>query len=249
MTMGKINFNFLTENIQLSSRISGMNEEINCPVCQNMFLPYELPQWHKEYCSEICSKLDRRKKNPLEYLLACNIPKRYHDCSFENYKTDSGNITAFKTLHGIKKISESIYITGAVGTGKTHLSVALVMKLRGIQPQKANFQQATGILIDLRSGFSKDASEKEALGKFQNNEILIIDDLGAEKVSDYVVQAWYSIIDYRYSNMLPTIITTNLSLDELAGRFGDRVASRISSGTVVTIKGEDKRLEKWRDKK
>jgi DNA replication protein DnaC len=103
-------------------------------------------------------------------------------------------------------------------------------------------------LLQLRAGFGKDSniSESDSLKCYQKNEVLIIDDLGAEKLTDYVIQAWYSIIDYRYSNMLPTVITSNLSVAELAVRFGDRIASRIASGNVLTLRGSDRRLEKWR---
>lgn len=230
---------------KISTPASGI-DEISCPTCATQFYPVPLPSWNKKYCSEKCWKFDMRGKNPIEYLKGCNVPTRYLNCTFENFKVDGGNNTAFKTLQSLKKIRDIIYICGDVGTGKTHLSVALARNIRTSQPEGANFQSATNVLLQLRAGFSKDVSEKESLRHYQKSQILIIDDLGAEKLSEYVIQAWYSIVDYRYSNMLPTVITSNLTVAEIAERFGDRIASRIASGIVLTLKGNDRRLEKWR---
>jgi DNA replication protein DnaC len=61
-------------------------------------------------------------------------------------------------------------------------------------------------------------------------------------VSDWAKQIWYIIIDRRYSDMKPTIYTSNLSLGEIAEFYGDRIASRLSAGIVLTIDAKDYRL-------
>jgi len=221
-------------------------EEVYCPHCESKFYPEPHPNWKEKYCSELCQRYHHRFNNPEGYLKACNVPNRYVGCGFDNFRVDSGNKLAFSTLSELKRISDIIYIAGDVGVGKTHLSVALMKSLRHKQEQKGNFQPATRVLLELKAGFSKDnVSEKDTLRAYQRDEILIIDDLGAEKMTDYVNQAWYSIVDYRYSNVLPTIITSNLTIQELASRFGDRIASRAASGLVLTLKGSDRRLHKW----
>jgi len=230
----------------LSMPILADIQEECCPRCMTSFYPEPYPEWKLRYCSERCQKFDNRFNNPDGYLKHCNVPSRYLNCDFNNFNVDAGNKTAFSKLHELNEVKDIIYITGDVGTGKTHLSVALLRNLRHLQYQKGNFQPATRILLELRSGFSNDkVSEKDALRTYQLDEILIVDDLGAEKLTDYVVQAWYSIVDYRYSNMLPTVITSNLSIQELAAKFGDRIASRAASGMVLTLKGSDRRIEKW----
>ena len=62
--------------------------------------------------------------------------------------------------------------------------------------------------------------------------MLILDDLGAEKPSDWVKEQLYVIINRRYENMLPTIITTNCTMNELKDRIGERTASRIIEMTT-----------------
>ena len=76
---------------------------------------------------------------------------------------------------------------------------------------------------------------------------LLLDDLGAEKVSDFTLQTLYDLLDRRYGECLETLITSNLTLGQLAehyGLHGDRLASRIAGmGTTLAIKGKDRRWE------
>jgi len=78
--------------------------------------------------------------------------------------------------------------------------------------------------------------------------LLVLDDLGAEKVSDFVLQTLYDLLDRRYGECLETIITSNLSLDQLTvhyGSHGDRLASRIAGmGPALVLKGKDRRWQR-----
>jgi DNA replication protein DnaC len=76
-------------------------------------------------------------------------------------------------------------------------------------------------------------------------KLLIIDDIGAERVTEWVRERMVSIINTRSSNGLCTIYTSNLSPKELTEELGDRIASRVlGSSQVVEISGGDWRLEK-----
>jgi DNA replication protein DnaC len=72
--------------------------------------------------------------------------------------------------------------------------------------------------------------------------LCIFDDIGAQKLSDYVLERWYNIIDRRSSMKKPTLFTTNFSPKEIFATMGDRIASRICSGIVYELKGSDRRL-------
>ena len=86
----------------------------------------------------------------------------------------------------------------------------------------------------MRSPSSKDIRRKKCL---------ILDDMGAEKTSEWSIQTLYSIIDRRYRDEKQTLITSNLTLDEIAEKVGDRIASRIAGMCkVVEIKGKDRRI-------
>jgi DNA replication protein DnaC len=72
---------------------------------------------------------------------------------------------------------------------------------------------------------------------------LILDDLGTEKVSDWVLQSMYQIINARYVQMRQTVITSNHSLEELRSRIGDRIPSRIAEMCeVFELRGKDRRV-------
>lgn len=75
---------------------------------------------------------------------------------------------------------------------------------------------------------------------------IIIDDIGVEKSTDWMLETLYSIVNERYEKNLPTVFISNLSLKELADKVGDRIASRIAEMcTIKKIKGEDRRLKKY----
>lgn len=101
------------------------------------------------------------------------------------------------------------------------------------------------LMLSLRSSFREGArqTEEEIISRYSDVTLLVLDDLGAEKSSDFAIQSLYLIIDRRYSREQQTIITSNLSLGEIAEKIGDRIASRIAGMCkVVELKGKDRRL-------
>lgn len=90
--------------------------------------------------------------------------------------------------------------------------------------------EAVELFLKLRDTFSKDSplDESGILTGYVNVPLLVLDDLGAEKVSDYVKQTLYLLINKRYGDCRDTIITSNLSLEEIGQSYGDRLASRIA---------------------
>ena len=72
-----------------------------------------------------------------------------------------------------------------------------------------------------------DEFDENAFGRFSTLDILIIDDIGVEKVTDWAFQSVNGLVNNRYEYFRPTIITANLSLDELEKVYGSRLASRI----------------------
>ena len=86
-------------------------------------------------------------------------------------------------------------------------------------------------------------SEENIINFYGSKELLVIDDVGAEKVSDWSRQMFYTLIDRRYREMSQTIITSNLDLDKLAEIIDERISSRIiEMGKVIKLGGKDWRL-------
>ncbi len=216
----------------------------DCLFCGIKFLPGQL--YHSyDVCSEDCETFGLRKKDISGYLNQCCIPPIYRNCSKENFdvsKIKLGCQAYTEEIWGLEKLDGSIFISGPVGSGKTHLAVSLLRILALTDARSAKFRSATEIMLKLRSSFST-GTENDVYQELKDWDILLVDDIGAEKPTDYTIQAWYHIIDQRYSYMLPTIYTSNHSLKELSERLGERVASRLSTGKVIYLEAEDYRTK------
>ncbi|MCD6385735.1 ATP-binding protein [Candidatus Sumerlaeota bacterium] len=132
-----------------------------------------------------------------------------------------------------------LLILGEPGTGKTHLSIALIYEL--IMQQEVHFIKwvtAENIASEYAFSFRDDSdmSPADIEDSLKQIEFLCIDDLGYEHLSEASVGLFHRIFCYRYDWMLPTIVTTNLELEEIANRYGYRVLSRFfEMATIVHI--------------
>jgi DNA replication protein DnaC len=134
-----------------------------------------------------------------------------------------------------------MYVFGDCGTGKTHTMYAL-MRLFSEMKLQAKMYNSSEMLDLLREDFQyqSDRNHEDIL---KYNGVLMIDDVGSEKHSEWVAEAFYKIVNKRYEEKWPIIISSNLNLDELSSRVTDRVSSRIAEMCeVYELTGEDKRI-------
>jgi DNA replication protein DnaC len=139
----------------------------------------------------------------------------------------------------------NLLLIGTTGTGKTHVSTAIA-KTVITQGFDVLYDSAQNIIDDFetdkfKSGYNRGESLSE---KYLECELLIIDDLGAEFVTQFSVSALYNLINTRQNKGLSTIISTNLSASELAGKYDGRIYSRIIGAdyTVLRFEGNDYRI-------
>ena len=125
----------------------------------------------------------------------------------------------------------SLLMAGVVGAGKTHQAYGAVRTLLGAGiGVRWRATTAADLYADLRPRAGAD-SERE-LAAVSRCPLLIIDDLGAAKVSEWVEEITYRLVNRRYNHCLPTLITTNLAIKDLRVHLGDRVASRLAEMTT-----------------
>jgi DNA replication protein DnaC len=172
------------------------------------------------------------------------VPARYHDAGSNDLK---GPLAEWNG-------SSSLYLHGPVGTGKTHQAAALVLTYwnRFITSEPYNSHGYIGtrdvlsiywasvprLLEDIRHSFNVPDMAPDVHGK----ALLVLDDLGAEKPSEWVEERLYCIVNDRYENELPLIATSNLSLTQLAQRIGARTASRLREMCdAYKLDGSDRR--------
>ena len=172
-----------------------------------------------------------------------DLGERYQSRTFNNFNSQDRERAygiCMRAAEGIVKgEKKSVFLTGDVGTGKTHLaaSIANYCMEHGVV---VKFGNITDIFQSLRKAFSKD---EDILGEIKSVPLLVLDDLGKEYSTEWTNETIYSIINYRYEHMLPTVVTTNLSLSELQERIGEATVSRLMEMCeYVSVTGEDYRM-------
>lgn len=188
-----------------------------------------------------CKKMAARKSSPAKYLLSIGVGKRHSVCSFENYKgNDADRLKEIIT----EDFGENVLIQSAnVGNGKTHIAVASMLRFGILNCSINRFVNFSNLMLEIKSTFNRETleGESEIIKKYCAYEMLVIDDIGAEKASDYNMSILYIILNNRYEASKPTIITTNMSGEEIVSQYGKRILSRLRSGYLVTLNTKDKR--------
>lgn len=138
----------------------------------------------------------------------------------------------------------SMLLTGMPGTGKTwQLLGALraVVEHAAARHRTVPYRMVTHPRLNDLVRVKQDDSHQEALEPFESASLLLLDDLGAGKQTDWNGDCLYRLVDHRWFHSLPTIYATNLSLSALTVAIGERVVSRVVDGYVVPFEGPDRR--------
>jgi DNA replication protein DnaC len=165
------------------------------------------------------------------------IPKRFRDVSFELAENDG---IAPAVLDAIREFTEGIedrldsgkglWLMGDVGTGKTTLAM-LVSKAAAEAGRTVAIYSLPRLLARIRRTYDAQPGEDSYLQFFDrltSVDLLHVDDLGAEKRSDWVLEQLYAIVDERYQSQRSMVVTSNLDYEQLKEQIGPRVVSRLT---------------------
>lgn len=186
-----------------------------------------------------------------------------NECTFDTFKTEyypdgatDGGVSAKYRAERIKescikyatnfsKASKNLFFMGGTGLGKTHLSLAIANVVIN-KGYSVIYGTAQNILGDLQNeNFGRTDNLKYREKDILDVDLLILDDLGTEFKSAYTVSCLYNIINTRLSAKLPTIISTNYSIDEIENIYDQRTTSRIIGGySTLMLTGNDIRYIK-----
>ena len=212
-----------------------MKFNLVCDVCGKEF-EKEIETNDKYYTppTAICSDECQAKVNE-EYFQKriLILPKR-----FRTIESDQRKLVE----QGIK---ESFFITGPTGIGKTVLMATIAMHILKDKTRQVKWIDYAQWIMDIQGMFQNDGNpyaEIKEIEKFPDT--LAIDDLGAEKMTPFVQQVTYAIIDYREKEMLHTLITSNFTLKQIAEQIDQRISSRICGlAQTIILKGKDRRVK------
>ncbi len=241
-----------------------MNE--TCMICEGSGL--QIVQEDGRQAARTCQcRLERRASRRLQ---SARIPRRYEHCSLDSYESgfrgahrslSAAHLRARKFVEGypVETAGTSLLLTGSIGVGKTHLAVAILQALVADRAATGLFFDYRDLLKQVQNSYSPAvaATELSILSPVFEAEVLVLDELGAAKPTDWVWDTVAHILNTRYNDRRTTIITTNypnavplgadLSSPKAATReetLGDRIGERMRSRlqemcVVVEMQGVD----------
>jgi len=216
----------------------------NCPHCHGVgYLRSDVPVGHAEFGKlEICTC--RRSKvadNIRDRLFAMSHLDELKDLTFESFKPRGrkglGEMQARSiemafnhAQHYAKSLNGWLLLQGGYGSGKTHLAAAVANFVVGMGVPTL-FLTVPDLLDALRFAYgSEDTTFEERFEQIRSAKLLVLDDFGTQNATGWAQEKLFQIINYRYINKLATVVTTNLSLDEIE----PRIRSRLSDPELVS---------------
>jgi DNA replication protein DnaC len=191
------------------------------------------------------------------YFAYSTLGNRFISKTFENYIVTPQTSPAFKESKKFvqtainaqtdEERARGVMLIGPVGTGKSHLAAAVFNMLK--DKKTCIFVNIPELLDKIMASYQAESNEKEEdiLNAIKQCDILILDDIGAERHKghdDWATQKLFTVIDSRYRNMRPIFSTTNCVPHELEAKIGSRIMSRLREVCVLTpCSGEDYRKQ------
>lgn len=238
-----------------------------CPICEGSGLRV-VERANGLRVAEPCEcRAERRQARIIEQ---SRIPQRYAHCTLDDFETQlpwsdrsqaQALISARSFVREYSPVGNGtgLLLTGSIGVGKTHLAVGILRALITERGAKGLFYDYRDLLKQVQNSYNQsvEATELDVLQPVFDAEVLVLDELGAWKRSDWIWDTVSHILNTRYNNMRTTIITTNYANlqpggsdssapraavreETLGDRIGERMRSRLQEMCVVVeMSGED----------
>ena len=201
----------------------------------------------KKYWKDLDFKIQEQKKKEhyremiSQFYSQNYISKRLKDYNFKNFKVTDVNKKEVEIAKNYankcinNEQENGLIITGNSGVGKTHLATSISNEL--IEKDKLVVMGRLTSLLDMIKETFRDnsKSENELIELFSNVNMVVIDDLGTEKISSWALDKLYTIIENRNENKLPIIITTKFDKEGLLHRFKQSNDKELSDAIIQKL--------------
>jgi len=243
------------ENMANTMTSCSGDRRYTCPECGNIVEPVVIEVFGQtRYIRGTCKcELERQaqeearrkeyeRKARIERLFdLAELGPRFAECTFESWIARPGSERCLEAAKNFAEhfdrhqvSGEGLLMFGNPGNGKSHLAAAIVNAVipRG---KACVFRSVPALLKKLQETYRADArvSESEILAVLQDADLVVLDDLGAEKMTEWAESMLYYIVDQRYRWRKPLIVTTNCDLEELEERIGTRTFDRLLEMCVL----------------
>jgi len=174
-------------------------------------------------------------------LVGANIPRRYQHCTIANFTAYNESLEraaaqARRVAAAFPAVTQGLFLEGQPGVGKTHLAVAVLKQVVETAGARGLFYDTRDLLRVIRSTYDPSirTTELDILRPVMSADLLVLDDLGAEKTSEWVDETMNLIVNTRYNERRLTILTSNYpdipddtDPNSLLFRIGGRMRSRL----------------------
>ncbi len=175
----------------------------------------------------------------LDKTLRTVLPPKFHGAKLADFDPDiRRDVSEF-----ILKPTEGLMLWGPTGSGKTHLACAMMRSLYEARKRPV-FVRAADFYAELRESYRDPLalpSEMDILRKYAGAMWLVLDDIASGSLSDHERRSLLDLIDRRGNALLPTVVTTNFGLEDVARLVDERLASRLGSYYRIGVLNQDRR--------
>ncbi|HOO59579.1 MAG TPA: ATP-binding protein [Candidatus Mcinerneyibacteriales bacterium] len=218
--------------------------EESCYLCKRTGRVIVVEEYNGKETLALCPHLYHR------VMEESGINRRFQHKGFDEFIVEESNKAAVRAMRKyasyfetVLQTGESLLLIGPVGTGKTHLGMAVLMELirrplyLRFELLRKRYISLPQFLNEMRASF-----REERLHELAECEFLVVDDLGIETLDEWGRDKVFTLVNTRYQEKLPTIFISDLSPQELVNKLDERILSRLHEmARGVRIGGEDRR--------
>jgi len=168
-------------------------------------------------------------------LISTGVPPKTADKALEIYKRDSP--PALPSFEG----KDIMFLHGDTGSGKTVTSAMLILDFifnKKVKADKIKFTTVSDLLFEFKANYSDphSMSERELFREYSMAKLMVLDDLGTQKITDWNLEIIQMIIYHRYESYRPTIVTSNYDLSTLTEVMqNERITSRLNDSVTISL--------------